>query len=431
MPWGQAVRADVFSDDFASNAQRAPVTISLLRKLCEGSTVGSSVLLGDKALLLSRCARGRAGAMRPAVSRALELGTLALLAAPGCAVLAPSPDAARAGAAAAAGGEVSVAAPARRAVPGAASVRGLAPLPLELGAFCVDAYAEVRTYGEGAELPLERACEQVLGPGCRDELGLERVTAVRYVEAEGGRASLDVIVRRFADADAAYTSFSARLLGERDPLELTARPFDAPGVGVLDGERAAGWRGRFVVALEYRDETQPARQRTAAASARLPESARRLLATLPSDSALPLAVQKLPRAHRLPLGTRLLAGNALGIAGMGTGAIGHYRDGDKRWRVLAIVRQDAESASDVLSTLRRSPAARKIRNAPLGAVSVSERRLPAEPSVTWVFGQRQEVIYGVGDDATALPEHLPAEREAAVKLGLLDKLAKLTRTHLE
>ena len=57
--------------------------------------------------------------------------------------------------------------------------------------------------------------------------------------------------------------------------------------------------------------------------------------------------------------------------------------------------------------------------------------VPAEPWVGWVVGQRQEVVYGVGDEAAALPEFMPAEREAAVKLGLLDKLAKLSKVHQE
>ena len=49
---------------------------------------------------------------------------------------------------------------------------------------------------------------------------------------------------------------------------------------------------------------------------------------MPPAPNLPLAVQKLPAEHRLPLGTRLLLGDVLGVSGMGAGAIGHYRNGD-------------------------------------------------------------------------------------------------------
>lgn len=346
----------------------------------------------------------------------------------GCGVLAP-PGGDRVGAAAEPGEAAPAPPPARSAVLDSVAVRALAPLPAQLDSFSLDAYAEVRAYGDDAPEPLAGACERVLGPGCDDVPGLERVTAARYVDAAGGRPSLNVIALRFASADAAYASFSTGLIGDRDPAELTARPFDAPGVAVLDADRAAAWLGRYTLAADYDDDSQPSEARHAAARARLPDSVRRLLAALPAEPELPLAVQRLPSADRVPLGVRLELGDALGVRGMGAGAIGYYRDGDKRWRVLAIVRPDAEAAHDVLSTLARSPAAHRINNAPLEVFAFVERRLPAEPWVGWVVGQRQEVIYGVGDEATALPEFMPAEREAAVKLGLADKLAKLSKVH--
>jgi hypothetical protein len=395
---------------------------------------------------LSRCAQAHARAMRRSVFGPIDAGALAArplggaAARPlggvaavllcGCGVLAP-PGGDRASAADRSGEAAPAPPPARVAVLDAVAARALAPLPVQLGGFCLDAYAEVRAYGDGASEPLARACEQVLGPGCDDMPGLERVTAARYVDAAGGRPSLSVIALRFSDADAAYASFTSALIGERDPAELRAQPFEAPGVAVLDADRAAAWLGRYTLAAAYGDETEPAERREAAARERLPDGVRRLLAALPAEPELPRPVQSLPSANRLPLGVRLELGDALGVRGMGAGAIGYYRDGDKRWRVLAIVRPDAEAAHDVLSTLARSPAARRINNAPLEAFSFVERRLPAEPWVGWVVGQRQEVVYGVGDEAAALPEFMPAEREAAVKLGLLDKLAKLTKVHQE
>jgi hypothetical protein len=311
--------------------------------------------------------------------------------------------------------------------------RALGALPRQLGGFCLDAYARVRAYGKDSPEPLERACALVLGPGCDDEPehGLERVLALRYRHQGGGTAAFDLLLSGFADAEGAYANFTERLLGERDPAGLSARPLEAPGVAVLDGERADAWFGRFVVSVLYGDESVPSGQRAADAADRLPEVVRRVLAVLPNEPDLPMAVQKLPSDHRLPLGARLLLGDALGVPGIGAGAIGYYKDGEKRWRVLAVVRPDAESARDVLGTLSQSPAVRPIRNAPLEAFAFTERRLPNEPNVGWVVGQRQEVIYGVGDEATALPELMSAEREAAVKLSLLDKLVKLTRTHTE
>jgi hypothetical protein len=327
-----------------------------------------------------------------------------------------------------------------------ASAGALGGLPQQLGPFRLDPYATVRAFGAGEPAPLERACDAILGPGCDDGHGLEHVVALRYVavqsvaggpldgqrvDGRGGRATLDVIVSRYADAESAYARFTDDLIGERDPLELSARLLEVPGLAVLDAERVDGWLGRYIVGLTHSDPTEPFEQRVAAAAAALPEAARRLTEALPAEADLPPSVQRLPRAHRIPLGARLLTGDALGVPGVGRGAVGYYRDGDKRWRVLAIVRPDAESAKDVLATLGQSPAARRIEKAPLDALAFTERRLPAEPYVGWVVGQRHEVVYGVGDEAAVLPEFTPAEREATVKLSLLDKLAKLTKVHLE
>lgn len=306
--------------------------------------------------------------------------------------------------------------------------RALGPLPRSLGAFCLDAYSRVRAFGSDAPQPLERACEQVLGLGCGDghAQGLEHVAAFRYTDASGGSAALDVVAARFGTADAAYAHFTDRLLGEGDPAELRAQPIDAPGLAVRAGQLASGWLGRYVVSLSYVDTAAPSTELEREAAASLPGLARRLLLTLPQASSPPLAVQRLPTEHRLPLGTRFVLGDVLGVAGAGAGAIGYFQDGDKRWRVLSVVRADDDSARDVFSTLARSPSARLLI-APPGSIAFTERRLPTEPNVTWVVGQRHEVIYGVGDEPTALPELMSAEREALVKLSAADKLALLEK----
>jgi hypothetical protein len=120
-----------------------------------------------------------------------------------------------------------------------------------------------------------------------------------------------------------------------------------------------------------------------------------------------------------------MLGDAFGVPGLGASGRGYYRDERKRWRVLSVVRPDGESAKDVLSTLSRHPSAKKIKG--VDALQLIERRLPSEPHVGWVIGQRGSVIYGIGDEATVLPEFMPAEREASVKLSLHEKLVKLTR----
>jgi uncharacterized protein DUF6599 len=361
--------------------------------------------------------------MRPAVLRWLS-GVLVLGVLPSCGQTAPGADAARASAPAAAPALARCAERLDRD-----SERALGPLPRSLGAFCLDAYSRVRSFGAGAPQPLERGCEQVLALGCGDghAEGLEHLAAFRYTDAGGGSSALEISAAHFGTADAAYAFFTERLLGDGDPAELDAQRIDAPGLTVRSGRSASGWLGRYVVTLSLVDAAAPSGELDRSAAASLPGLARRLMLALPPEPALPVAVQKLPTEHRLPLGTRLVLGDVLGVPGMGAGAIGHYRDGDKRWRVLAVVRADSDSAHDVFGTLARSPSARPLLSAPLGALAFTERRLSTEPNVTWVVGQRHEVIYGVGDEAAALPELMSAEREAAVKLASSEKLALLEK----
>ena len=64
-------------------------------------------------------------------------------------------------------------------------------------------------------------------------------------------------------------------------------------------------------------------------------------------------MQILPAEHRVPLGVTVSVADALGIAGLGGGATGYYQDGEKRYRVLALVRADDAAAGDVLATLKK------------------------------------------------------------------------------
>jgi hypothetical protein len=287
-------------------------------------------------------------------------------------------------------------------------------------------------YEPAAGASLARACERVLGPGCLDEPreGLERVWTLRYLVRTVPGADVDAVLAQFRSSEGAYAHFTRLVVGDADPASLDVSVLELPGVGVLRTGGVMGYRGRHVFWLRYSEEQQPPEARLRAAREHLPQLAQLLSASLPAEEGLPVSVQKLPQAQRLPLGVRLVLDDALGVPGLGASAQGYYAEGAKRWRVFTIVRPDAESAKDVVSSLLRHPAAKKIKNAPLDAVQFIERRLPSEPHVGWVVGQRAEVVYGIGDEASVLPEFMPAQREAAVKLSLLEKLVKLTRIHI-
>ncbi len=303
-----------------------------------------------------------------------------------------------------------------------------APLPPRASGFCVDPHALVHVFDMSDPEQSARACERVLGAGCMETAAgrPERVVAGRYLDelAPGGA---DVIVQHFADPSLAFIAFSEQLLEGKDPAELDVQPLDAPGVAVQRGAVASAWRGGELLWLRYASSELPPAAELARASTALPELARALLASFPAEPGLPPALERLPERQRIPLGVRLLDSDALGVPGLGRVALGHYQDGSKRWRVLASVRPDWDAAKDVLSTLRKQPGVRKIKG--LDAVQVRVRRAPAEPEVDWVIGQRGEVVYGIGDEPVALPEHMSARAEASVKLSRHEKLVALTRVH--
>jgi len=296
-------------------------------------------------------------------------------------------------------------------------------LPEQIGPWSLDRCAPPHAYGQLGSASLERACERVLGPGCRSEerAGLSRVVRFRYVSSVDRAGSVDGVLSRFQDAESAYAHFTRVVLGEQDPAVLTATPLDE-GSLVQRADGLFACRGREMLWLQRADESTTALGREQLALATLPGLARSILAQLGAPEPLPAAVQRLPQLARIPLGVRLLLGEAFGVAGIGPSALGYYQDGSKRWRVAALVRPDAESAQDVMSTLEHQADGRRIENAPLEALRLSARSAGTEPALSWVIGRRAEVVYGIADEETPIV----ALRELAPSgLSLQEKLSKL------
>ena len=305
-------------------------------------------------------------------------------------------------------------------------------LPEESGEYRLDRCAPPVSYGELGSESLERACERVLGPGCRadERARLRRVVRFQYLSRAAAPDQVDGILSRFEDAQSAYAHFTRVVLGESDPALQLATPLDAGNL-VQRGDSLFAWRGRALLWLRQADEGATAAQREQQALAGLPRLARAVLAELGDPDELPPAVQQLPQLGRIPLGVRLRLDEAFGVPGLGPSAQGYYQDGKKRWRVAAIVRPDAESAKDVMSTLEHQAEARRIKNAPLEALELSERRSPSEAPLSWVIGRRAEVVYGVGDEQTAVPELAYASERRNESLGLQEKLSKLLGAHAQ
>lgn len=299
-------------------------------------------------------------------------------------------------------------------------------LPARPPGFCLDPHGRAHQYGPTAELPLARACAEVLGPGCDTISGLRSVLAARYLPDGASTSSVDVVLAELDTSLTAAAYLGELTLGDADPAELALVPLGAPPSLVLDGSRLLARRGRHVAWLSHSHPDLAEREGSAEARRDLEALARGLVAALPAaDAELPV-LAALPSADRLPGGERVLLGEALDLPGFAPSARGHYRSGNKRWRVVTVVRPDPEAAADVFDTLRRQPTARAIRNAALEVVEYTERGAPSEPPLTWVFARAGAVIYGVGDEPFARGEQRSAREQAEVELSLQEKLLELT-----
>jgi hypothetical protein len=324
------------------------------------------------------------------------------------------------------------AAPGGEACPeGAEAARATLPapaqaVPLHAAGFCLDPNAPPRAFGPSVGASLALGCERLLGPGCGGLDGVlpELLVELRYVRPGAGSASAEGVLASFSDERRAYAHFTHAVLGEGDPADQPRRELDGGRIA-LGADDLIAWRGRSVLWLGYADEALTSVELQAAAETTLPELGRALLGPRGAAEELPPAVQHLPVEARLPLGVRLSLEDALGVLGLGSGAEGYHRDGRRRWRSLAIARPDAESAEDVLDTLKRQPDARVIQTTPLDVIEFGSRRGPGEPPVTWVLARRAEVVYGVGDDALALAA-APLGERALVQLNVQEKLSKLS-----
>jgi hypothetical protein len=302
--------------------------------------------------------------------------------------------------------------------------------PRASGGFCIDPNGTGESFGEGAAQPLEKVCD-IFDGECEVYRGfnVRRVVEVRYVDGAGSPATIDVHFSRFATTEAAYAMFTKRIVGDGDPIDpATPSPVEGGSAAALGLGNAYLWRGVYLAEITYNDETVREEAALKAATVRLLQPfVKELGDKLPGDTAPLPAVAALPTEARLPLGVRYELTDALGIEGLGPGAIGYYREGDKRYRFVALVRPDVEQAKDALTTLAKRPGATKEKGVAEHAVRLmhdDEEKVPIE----WIFARTGARVIGVGDEVRALRAGMTADEHAKITLTHDEKLARLKAT---
>jgi hypothetical protein len=304
-------------------------------------------------------------------------------------------------------------------------------LPRAAGDYCLDPNGETRAYGADAAGNLDQVCTELFNGECEiyKGHGLDRVVTVRYIDGKGSPGSVALNLSRFKSREGAYSFYTRRLISEADPASTSLVALDPAGTGALGAGIAYVWRGQHVGELSYANELEAPDQLKATGQRVLPPLARKLGEVLPGEKLPPAAVQALPEAHRVPLGSSYELSSPLGVSGAGPGALGFYREGKKRWRALSLVSSDEESAKDVMKTLAKLDGSKTLKPPPLEALALSLRDDDESPRVTWVVARHGSSVFAIGDERYVLDSGQP-ERNTELSLSQTEKLERL-KQHVE
>ena len=289
--------------------------------------------------------------------------------------------------------------------------------PKTVGGYCLDPQGEVKTYGEKGKLSMDEVCTTAFDGECEvyKRFGLKRVVSLHYVDGSGKGGSVEVNLSQFADVAGAYGMYTLRVVADRDPDDKsTPKPLAAGAAGAIGTGRAYVWRGQHLAELQYNNEQESPDELAKSSETILTAVGKELGQKLPGALTLPPAATALPTANRIANGIVFQPKDMLGFNGVGPAAMGFYKEGDKRWRVLAIVRDDADQAKDAFKILKAKPGTLPIANTGDEAAHV-----PVAPKVAFLFSRKGNVIWGVGDEEYAVR----ANEKAAVSKE--DAIAKM------
>ncbi len=302
-------------------------------------------------------------------------------------------------------------------------------VPRVVGGYCLDPQGDAKTYGDKGKFSMDEVCTTAFDGECDvyKRFGLDRLVVLRYVDGSGAPNSVEVNLSRFKTADGAYAMFSGRVVAEADPVRATVKPLEAGAEGATSSSNAYVWRGQYLAELTFVTEDT---KMTPATMARANEQSTGAIAKdiggrLPGSlGALP-AVAALPGASRIPLGVAYYPKDALGLSSIGPVAVGYYKDGDKRWRDVAIVRADSEGAKEVFRALKLRPGGLPLKGIGDEAVQLVVQEAPDRAKAEYVISRKGSLVAGVGDEELVLSPLTPSEKQVALRLTRDEKLQKL------
>jgi len=250
------------------------------------------------------------------------------------------------------------------------------------------------------------------------QFGLKRVVALRYVNGNGG--SVEINLSRFANDDGAFGMYTKRVVADGDPTDAHApRPIDASGAGAMGSGRGYAWRGSYLVELTYLNETETPQAMIASSEQILPTVAKAVSEKLTGATDKPISARALSTTNLIPNGIAYFPQDPLQLGKIGAGAIGYYKDGTKRYRMLAVQEADIDSAKDAMKIIRGRAGVLPIAALGDEAVLIAIKDPPdALTKNEYVIARKGALIAGVGGEPLT-------DSDATTKVTKDDKVSHL------
>jgi hypothetical protein len=295
--------------------------------------------------------------------------------------------------------------------------------------YCLDPQGEPKTYGAQGKLSMDDVCTTAFDGECEvyKRFGLDRVVVLRYVDGTGAPNSVEVNLSRFATTDGAYAMFTKRVVADGDPARASVHEAPFKSLGAMSSSNAYVWHGQYLVELTFvTEDTKITPEQMATANQ---EStgviAKQIGARLPGGDDRPPAASALPAASLLPLGIAYYPKGGLGLAGVGPMAVGYYKDGERRWRQIAVIGKDADAARETFRAFKQKPGSLPLKGMGDEAALVAVQEGPDRARAEYVVARRGTLVEGVGDEELVLDPATPASKQAPLKLTRDDKIARV------
>jgi hypothetical protein len=283
--------------------------------------------------------------------------------------------------------------------------------PRTISGYCIDPQGEVRTYGDRGKLSMDQVCTTAFDGECEvyKGFGLKRVVALRYVDGSGKGGTVEVNLSQFGDEAGAFGMYTMRVVAGDPADPSTPKPLAAGAAGAIGTGRAYVVRGEQLAELQYTNDNESPAELAKSSDAILGAIGKAIGEKLPGPKTPPPAEQALPAANRVPNGVLFRPKDVMGWKAVGPAAVGFYKDGAKRWRVLSIVKDDADQAKDAMKTIASKPGSLPVANVGDQAAHVvvtteGEEGAGAGAKIQGLVARKGRAIFGVFDEEYALKD---------------------------